>query len=810
MIADDDDNQEELYISRAGTVDPVRLKLCSYLSPKGQLASFSVGDYKPVRLPSGIKHYEVIEKATFSPIFVSEWDSRPAIVHSKDGPPLTIKSLRDLLTNAGFSEDETDALEQRLAQADAADNIVAGLQHSTLTAMQMRLQAILDPIQSEIFRLPIDSRLAILGPPGSGKTTTLVKRLRQKLDFAFLEPEERELVEVAGASGLDHAHSWLMFTPTTLLKEYVKAAFNKEDVPATNERIQTWDDYSRAVARRSLPILRSGNRKGLAITQAAGILKQSTISRQIEWFDAFITFQQNLFLKELGEAASQIASAENSRIAVIGNQIVSAIDRSQGRPGRLISELATVMNEVQRLAAGSREETRHGLRRILGMEDRKDPGLLDALARFITTLSPENEDDLDDPDNDDDDEEAVPLRGLRAAEAAFIRALRARAVSEANKRAVSKTSRNAQVLSWIEERGISISSLKDVGSTILLQRAMARISKAPTDFITKIPTRYRRFRREAFAEGSWYESAPIAADVDSLELDLIILAMLRAAAQIGEDVQLMRRLGDRAPAILSNVAGLRRNQILVDEATDFSPIQLACMAALADPRTASFFAIGDFNQRLTKWGTRSSTELTWLYPDMEIKEVKTVYRQSRKLNEFANRLVSAEDDNTSAQLPEFMENEGVAPVLGMGLSDRAELAIWLASRIREIEQFSQQLPTIAVLVNHERELQPLADALNEALADQAIRAVACPKGQAIGPDNDVRIFEVQHIKGLEFEAIFFVDIDLLAQDEPELFDRYIYVGATRAATFLSLTCAGHILPDTLNPVSDLFIENWRA
>jgi len=116
--------------------------------------------------------------------------------------------------------------------------------------------------------------------------------------------------------------------------------------------------------------------------------------------------------------------------------------------------------------------------------------------------------------------------------------------------------------------------------------------------------------------------------------------------------------------------------------------------------------------------------------------------------------------------------------------------------------------SIAVLVNREDQLQTLADALNEALEDQAIRAVACPKGQAIGRENDVRIFEVQHIKGLEFEAIFFVDIDELACQEPELFERYISVGTIRTATFLGLTCSGKALPGSMEPVSQLFHDSW--
>lgn len=808
VIADDDDNREELYISRAGTVDPVRLKLCSYLSPKGQLASYSVGDYKAVRLPAGTKNYEVIEKATFSPVFGTEWDSQPAIVHSADGSPLTIKSLRELLSKAGFSSDEVDELDRQLAEADAAENVVAGLRRSTLTAMQLRVQPLLDQFQSEIFRLPLNSRLAILGPPGSGKTTTLVKRLRQKLDFAFLDEEERELVAKPGPSSLDHAHSWLVFTPTTLLKEYVRAALNREDVPVTDDRIQTWDDYRRALARRVLPILRSGSRKGMVIRPDLGLLKADTVSNQIAWFDAFTAFQQNQFLKELAEAAARIARTDNARIGAIGRQISAAIERNQGRSSALIFELASILDELQRLAAGSREETRQSLRRILALEVRKDTAFLDGLARFVATLTAENEDELDDPDGEDDEEEAIPLAGRRAAEAAFIRALRARAVSEVNKRAPSKTSRNAQVLAWLDQRGVSLPPLADVGERILLQRAMGRVAKAPADFITKIPARYRRFRREAGAQGQWYEAVPVAADVDALEVDLVVLAMLRAAVQVGDDAQLMRRLGEKAPSILSDIAALQRHQILVDEATDFSPIQLACMVALTDPRTDSFFAIGDFNQRLTKWGSRSTDELEWLLPDIDIRTVDIVYRQSRKLNEFANCLASASPHGASAHLPEFMENEGVAPVLGTSLSDPTQLADWLAKRIRELELFSQQLPTIAVLVNNESELQPVADALNDALTDQAIRAVACPKGQAIGPENDVRVFEIQHIKGLEFEAIFFLDIDKLAKADPELFERYIYVGATRAATFLGMTCSGESLPPSLSRVSGLMESNW--
>ncbi|CAA2158500.1 hypothetical protein MBRA_03773 [Methylobacterium brachiatum] len=95
------------------------------------------------------------------------------------------------------------------------------------------------------------------------------------------------------------------------------------------------------------------------------------------------------------------------------------------------------------------------------------------------------------------------------------------------------------------------------------------------------------------------------------------------------------------------------------------------------------------------------------------------------------------------------------------------------------------------------------------LAASNIRCTACPNGQVRGQENDVRAFDVQHIKGLEFEAVLFVGVVELADEQPDLFDKYLYVGASRAATYLGLTCSGHDLPARLEPLVGMFGEAWR-
>lgn len=127
----------------------------------------------------------------------------------------------------------------------------------------------------------------------------------------------------------------------------------------------------------------------------------------------------------------------------------------------------------------------------------------------------------------------------------------------------------------------------------------------------------------------------------------------------------------------------------------------------------------------------------------------------------------------------------------------------------EIERFTGELPSIAVLVNAESEVGPLAAALDAVLVDRNIRAVSCPNGQVVGQDNDVRVFSVEHIKGLEFEAAFLVGVDKLAQSRPTSFDKHLYVGATRAAMYLGVTCAGLELPNLLGTLKGKFAADWR-
>jgi hypothetical protein len=459
VIADEDDNREILYVSSAGTVGTVPHAFCSYMSPKGQLAPLAIGDGRNIPLPGGLRFFEVCEKITFKPKLLSElWDSQPAVQFREKKPPLTILSLRELLRQDGFSDEEVDAFEAWVAadgEPNADDNIIEGIKRDTLTAMQLRVAPILDQIQDKIFRLPLDSQIAVLGPPGTGKTTTLVRRLRQKIDFAYLNADtERDLVDGPDAAGLAHADSWLMFSPTELLRLYVKEAFGKEGVPVHDERIRTWSDYRREVGRINLRILRSGTGRGLVMKVDDTLLLPEALTSQIAWYEVFDAHQQAAFIYKLEAEAQRLQDAADPRAARLGKLIGEVIARSETNPIRVLGEVAALGASLRELAVARSDENRAALLAPLNAYARADGALLNSLMSFLEALSQDDDDPEDDDDGDEEevDQTPTPARGKQLVKESFVKAMRSRAIAQASGRTPAASSRAGKLLAWLRER----------------------------------------------------------------------------------------------------------------------------------------------------------------------------------------------------------------------------------------------------------------------------------------------------------------------------------------------------------------------
>ena len=154
-------------------------------------------------------------------------------------------------------------------------------------------------------------------------------------------------------------------------------------------------------------------------------------------------------------------------------------------------------------------------------------------------------------------------------------------------------------------------------------------------------------------------------------------------------------------------------------------------------------------------------------------------------------------------------NEGFRPVLGENLEKR-QISSWIVDRIVEIEQILEgNIPSIAILVPSEEYVNPIAQEIGEKLNQRTNALVqACHEGQTVGDGRAIRVFDIKHIKGLEFEAAFFVSLDRFALLYSDLIGNYLYVGATRAAQFLGVTCEKELPENYGQLLKDEFVTNW--
>ena len=812
VVSDESGAMSTYYVCRTSPPTGLGgLPLISYRSPMGAMASRAVG--ATFVRPEG-REVELRQRAVLRPFKQDAWDSRDTVLESDVFATVTVRSLRELLSPTVAGEEE-DVLAVLLAEEEAVENVIAGRRRSVITKMGLRDQPVLDEYQDGIFRLPLASRLLILGPPGTGKTTTLIRRLGQKLDVGMLDDEERELVRRMDAtSDLLHANGWLMFTPTDLLRQYVKEAFAREGIAASEQRISTWVDHRHDLARNHFGILRTAAGGGIFVLKdAAATLTSGARERPTAWYEDFDQWQKSGWLATIRQAASDLRADPAAAVSALAKPALEALEGSgPENVSDVVVALSRSTRALQERITEMKAVTDAKIRGALTLQVNRNRAFLDELARFIDTLLDTSTDaDEDDEDDGEEQEEAVEHKtGRASAVQAYQRSLRALARARAMGRSLQKGRRSSQIVEWLGERGLAAPDLAAVGRSLVQQSRLRKLLNPARSFINDVPRRYRTFRRQRQAEASWYPVAGgyLARDLHPLELDIVLLAILRCASGLLTRPNVQRDIDATEWTALRTVRGALRHQVLVDEATDFSPIQLACMTALANPQGLSFFACGDFNQRLTTWGSRCVADVTWACPGLRHETITISYRQSTQLSELGRAIVTlGGGDATAVALPDGVDNGGVPPVLAEGLASVTEVADWLAERVREIETFVRKLPSVAVLVMSEADVEPLAQALSAQLADNNIKAVACREGQTMGNENDVRVFDIQHIKGLEFEAVFFVGVDQLAAAQPDLFDKYLYVGTTRAATYLGMSCEAE-LPPVLEGLRSMFAQRW--
>jgi hypothetical protein len=710
-----------------------------------------------------------------------------------------------------------DIVGQLVRDAEEAASKHLRIRRKVVDRIALRDRPILNKFQGEIFRLPLDKQVMLFGPPGSGKTTTLIKRLAQKRTPEALSEDENQLMATAEAS-FESPDSWAMYSPAELLKQYLGDAFNREGVPDAGN-VRTWEKERHDLSRNVLSILRSPNNTGrFQLDTSLNVLSDPSSKGLARLHDDFAAYAEAQLLRRCNEALDSLAKTSDEQIGkqvlafqrtLTNNKEISIDDVL-----RLLDQAEGLQAEIKRLS----EQIAAELDKIANLVLNTNRTLLEEIALALPTLRAEDvEDEDEEPDEPIEPAVASSANTKMQALNAMLRALRSRARATAEGRR-SISGQSARVLQLIGERLPANAPFTAIGRNIATRARLRTLVRSPRVFVLGASAIYAQFRREALREdrhyvnegsiSEFFASSRITPD----EVDILLLVMLRNARRLLQHDR--RRLSVATNHNwLETIKARYLMQVFVDEATDLSAVQLACTIELAHPRLRSWFASGDLRQRITAVGLQDEGEIGWLNRTAGIKvDVRTInigYRQSRRLRVLSDAIALLLDSTSTitTEAPQGDDEADAWPLLGENLSGEL-LARWLAERIDEVEKAIGRLPSIAVFVDGDDKIDPLLAATSSLLNERNIPIVGYKGGLVVGDAREVRVFDVQHIKGMEFEAVFFVGIDQLAKRVPDLFLRFLYVGATRAATYLGLTSETD-MPKQIKPLLSHFaLSNW--
>lgn len=807
---------ETLYVTRASAAGLVDLvpegRLITYTAALGRLAAVPAGESETIRTPAGRRDARIVERLLIHPeLAADQWDGLDDQLEFLDWK-VALDSLRAMLAELSPAAGLVDVVTVLRRQAAEAETRRAAARRRLIDNISLRDQPILDKYQDEIFRLPLDRQVMLMGRPGTGKTTTLIRRLAQKRTPEALTEDEEQLLERTGLQQMFQApDGWVMFSPTELLSLYLRDAFNREAVAADKVNLRTWDKERLELARNVLSIVRSADRGIFQLDQTAQAIRDGSSPGISALYDEFAAFVEVTVLDDASNALRKLEESADRPLAASLQGLRRSLGPtprfSVGSLVRLLDAAPDILQpEIRRLDDEIRVQVDRSANRILTAQQ----AFLDELAALLPHLETDEGSAAEEQDEDDEGDEPPPPSDAR---------LRAFGILLATLRTTARATalgrprvggRAARVLELLGDRRPSASEMAEVGALLVTRAALRAVSRAPWRYVMGVPRLYRTFRREAAAEGRLFQGT--ASDlvrqnrITPHEVDVVVLSMLRNARVLASG-----RAGD-LPDWLETIVSRYIAQVFVDEATDFSAVQLACMMELTHPRIRSWFACGDLAQRVTAHGLQEVSELAWITRDqspVEVREVRIGYRQSRHLRELAVALGG--DAGEPATPPEGEEDADVWPLLAEHHSGDG-LGSWLADCILDVEKALGILPSVAVFVDGEDQVDELVRVTRPWLAPRNIPIVACKDGRDVGDAREVRVFDVRHIKGLEFEAVFFAGIDRLAERLPDLFDRYLYVGITRAATYLGISCVGS-LPARLERVrqhfGDAIAHPWR-
>lgn len=799
------------------------------------------------KTPGGEAEVEILNRAIYNPSDNSEeYATDISIKIAGDGRTHTFQNISKILSLHIEIEKEKEKLEsatneealqllQRIANKEAEmKNYLSKAQGFIRKYAELRYQPILDPIQESIKRSKIfEGSLIINGGPGTGKTTSLIQRIK-----FLISPSIEEYIKLSQSQKdilFNQSTSWVFYSPNELLALFLRNSMKMEGLTADTERVKVWSSHKNELVKayklvdtttkRPFLIYNKSQGKNLFLNKSKNI---QNISSGLEKY--YIDFQKDKINKIL-EIDVATFRWKNTGMSIQrfleDKKNIKSIDDLI----RLFLNLnETYKSESDKIA----EEYSLLIKQVVGRIQvlvTKNTERSTTLYDFLNQWK----DNIQDIDDVDDDDAEIELEDFEEKEEQssfdFERDLFTKLKSICRKQALKKFDRNTKFSKRDRELMTLIPEVEQqpeyeqIGQTAFFKKFFENITKGIViNILREIPMIYKKYRREQLTSNNNGWNLQILQElvskdknsrIHSDEQALLLYFTNSICFNLSKGFQ--RQFNNISHSYVNAYKNHSKPVIGIDEATDFSIIDLLSINSFKHPELSSITLSGDIMQRITTEGLTSWEDYSSIVPQTERKDLEVSYRQSPTLLSLAQSIY-LKSTGKEAKYRSYIEKDESEPKPLIYVShDDDEKLNWIAERIIEIyhvyKKHGDSIPAIAIFLPNENQLDVFSNKLGniDTLSDVGIIVRACRNGDVLGDKNTVRVFSIDKIKGLEFEAVFFHNIDELQVQNlsNDLLLKYLYVGLSRATFYLGLTLSEELNND-LNFISKNFDKTGKT
>lgn len=694
--------------------------------------------------------------------------------------------------------------------------------------VSLRSQHILDPTQEMAKRSHFYDGVPIVieGGPGTGKTTTMIQRLKFLLDTDALTDYQSPLTEAQKKELTDDiSFKWLFFSPTPLLLRYLMNNMNEEGLSAVEgKNIITIDDFRKEMLSEYhlFNMDTDGPFKNYRrSTDEPLIFAPQTAIKDFEKYCV-----QNL-TKILLNAGSLKTDAFSWHKEALGIKAYCMRATSVKDLEGLMRLFNALQDNEQKMAKAKDIKLRELLQKkaveiknAIMKDEEMVIEIKELFVKWDAEKRKETTEDVDEFEMDDSNEEEAEEIVIQDFEQRLFRYLQSflRIYSLSRVDGTAKISTRQRLFRHIVHPVISEMDLQQVGELEIFAKKYLFLCRGiESNIINQIPRLYKVYRKTVASSdtSACYNRELLKKLIEKDgnkhlhydEQDLLIGFINNMA------IDIRKRSKERYEKLLKNkyIQAYDNNKkpvIGIDEATDYTVMDYYMMYSFRHYDYNAVTLCGDIMQGLNSHGIMAWSEVQKVMPKLEMTELKTSYRQIPTLVDMSRNIYRDEQGDYPPYQSLRQKAEGEPQPLVMISDDEDEKIEWMVARLREVyAAYNKEMPSVGVFIPNGESVDRFVRRLRE---EDDLGEIRIESGSETTASRAVKVYELNEVKGMEFEVVFFYNLDKALQgDDREMMSRYLYVGISRATSHLAATLSGVEGNEDILKYFDQNAKDWK-